>query len=112
MIVLFVGLGLLAVPVQHLLIGGALAGVILGIAVQQALGNLFAGLVLLLARPFTVGERVRVRAGSLAGIFEGLVISVSLAYVTIETDDGPINVPNSVMVAAGIGLAPPKQPPG
>lgn len=37
-IVLFVGLGLFDVPVQHLLLGGALTGVVLGIAAQQARG--------------------------------------------------------------------------
>jgi len=42
LLTLLVGLGLLAVPVQHLLVGGALTGVLVGIAAQQALGNLFA----------------------------------------------------------------------
>lgn len=106
-IVVFVGLGLLSVPVQHLLVGGALTGVILGIAAQQVLGNLFAGFVLLLARPFTLGERVRVRAGSLGGIFEGVVRNMNLTYVSIETDDGMVNVANSVMLAVGVGPAPP-----
>jgi small-conductance mechanosensitive channel len=105
-IVLFVGLGLLDVPVSHLLLGGALTGVIVGIAAQQALGNVFAGLVLLIARPFTVDEKVRVRSGALGGIFEGVVRSMNLAYVTIETEDGPINIPNSTMLAAGVGPAP------
>lgn len=104
-VTVFVGLGLLAVPVQHLLIGGALTGVIVGIAAQQALGNVFAGLVLLLARPFTLDERVRVRAGSLGGTFEGVVRAISLTYVTIETDEGVLNVPNAVMLAIGVGPA-------
>ncbi len=64
-------LDVLAVPVQHLLLGGALTGVIVGIAAQQALGNAFAGLVLLIARPFTVGDQVRVRSGALGGEFTG-----------------------------------------
>lgn len=104
--VVFVGLGLLGVPVQHLLVGGALTGVIVGIAAQQALGNVFAGLVLLLARPFVLDERVRVRAGSLGGVFEGVVRGMSLTYVTIETGDGIVNVPNSVMLAVGVGPVP------
>ena len=105
-VMVFVGLGLLAVPVQHLLVGGALTGVIVGIAAQQALGNVFAGLVLLLARPFTLDERVRVRSGTLGGTFEGVIRGISLTYVTIETDDGMVNVPNSVMLAIGVGPAP------
>lgn len=114
-LVAFVGLGLLSVSVQHLLIGGALTGVILGIAGQQALGNVFAGLVLLVARPFTVDQRVRIRAGSLGGIMEGVVKRIGLAYVTVETAEGVVNVPNSVMLAAGVGPAPvatAPEPPG
>jgi small-conductance mechanosensitive channel len=106
----FVGLGLLSVSVQHLLIGGALTGVILGIAGQQALGNLFAGIVLLTARPFTIDENVRIRAGSLGGALEGTVRRIGLAYVRIETADGILNVPNSVMLSAGVGPAPPPDP--
>lgn len=105
-VVIFVGLGLLSVPVQHLLVGGALTGVIVGIAAQQALGNVFAGLVLLLARPFGLDERVRVRAGALGGIFEGVVREMDLTYVTIETEDGIVNVPNSLMLSVGVGPSP------
>jgi hypothetical protein len=42
-----------------LAVGGAFTAVVLGLAAQQTLGNLFAGLVLLSTRPFRVGERVR-----------------------------------------------------
>ena len=96
-------LGLLAVPVQHLLLGGALTGVIVGIAAQQALGNVFAGLVLLLARPFNVGDAIRVRSGSLGGELLGRVTGMGLTYVTLDTSDGPLSVPNSALLAAGIG---------
>jgi small-conductance mechanosensitive channel len=105
-LIAFVGLGLLSVSVQHLLIGGALTGVILGIAGQQALGNLFAGIVLLVSRPFTLDERVRIRAGSLGGVFDGTIRRIGLAYVSVETVDGLINIPNSVMLAVGVGPAP------
>lgn len=99
-------LGLLAVPVQHLLLGGALTGVIVGIAAQQALGNVFAGLVLLLARPFNVGDAIRVRSGSLGGELTGTVTGMGLTYVTFDTTDGLLSVPNSVLLSAGIGPQP------
>ena len=47
-------LTLLQVPIEKLLLSGAITGVVLGIAAQQALANLFAGLVLLTSRPFDV----------------------------------------------------------
>ncbi len=105
-LVLVTALGLLAVPVQHLLLGGALTGVIIGIAAQQALSNLFAGLVLLLARPFNIGDEVRVRAGSLGGVLDGRVIGMGMTYVTLETAEGPVSVPNGTLLAAGIGPPP------
>jgi small-conductance mechanosensitive channel len=105
--VAFAVLAVLEVSIEHLLVGAGLAGVVLGIAAQQSLGNVFAGLVLLLARPFGVGDHVRIRAGALGGIFEAWVMDMSLTYVTLRTDEGPMKVPNSAMLAAGVGQIPP-----
>ncbi len=70
-------LSMLSIPVGHLLLGGAIAGVVIGIAAQQSLGNVFAGLVLLMARPFAVGNHIRVRSGALWGEFYGTVTSMT-----------------------------------
>jgi small-conductance mechanosensitive channel len=105
-VVAFAALGLLAVPVQHLVLGGALTGVVVGIAAQQSLGNMFAGMVLLATRPFSVGDRIRIRAGALGGEFDGVVRNMSLTYVTVDTDDGPLYVPNSGVLAAAVGPRP------
>jgi small-conductance mechanosensitive channel len=96
-------LSMLSIPVGRLLLGGAIAGVVLGIAAQQSLGNVFAGLVLLLARPFAVGNRIRVRSGALGGEFYGTVVSMSLTYVSVLTDEGMLQVPNSSLLAAAVG---------
>jgi len=105
-------LGLLDVSIDHLLVGAGLAGVVLGIAAQQSLGNVFASVVLLLAKPFTVGERIRIRSGALGGIFDATVLAVSLTYVTVRTDDGILKIPNSVMLATAAGpIAPPQGQP-
>jgi small-conductance mechanosensitive channel len=110
LVVLFVTLGMLGVAAEHLIVGGAVTGVIVGIAAQQSLSNVFAGIVLLLARPFTIGSRVRIRSGALGGIFEGTVVGMSLTYVTLETDDGRLSVPNSAMLAGAVGPAPSPTP--
>jgi small conductance mechanosensitive channel len=99
-------LGVLHVPVGHLLLGGALTGVIIGIAAQQSLGNVFAGVVLLLARPFNVGDAIRIRSGSLGGELNGVVAGMGMTYVTLETTDGALSVPNSGVLAAVIGPLP------
>jgi small-conductance mechanosensitive channel len=111
-IVAITALGVLRVPVGHLLLGGALTGVIIGIAAQQSLGNVFAGVVLLLARPFNVGDAIRIRAGALGGELTGVVAGMGMTYVTLQTADGPLSMPNSGVLAAVIGPLPqPAQPP-
>lgn len=99
-------LDLLAVPVGKLLVGGAVTGVILGIAAQQSLANVFAGLVLLFARPYVPGEAIRVRSGALGGTIEGIVTTVGLLYTTLETADGVVNIPNAGLLAAAVGPSP------
>jgi small-conductance mechanosensitive channel len=108
--VIFAVLAVLDVSIEHLLVGVGLAGVVLGIAAQQSLGNVFAGLVLVAARPFNVGEHVRIRSGPLGGIFDASVQEMSLTYVTVQTEDGLVKIPNSAMLAAGVGRLPQASP--
>src|SRR6202008_5121854 len=61
---------------ETLAVGGAITAVVFGLAAQQTLGNLIAGMVLISARPFKVGDRVRLQAGALAGQVEGIVSSL------------------------------------
>jgi small conductance mechanosensitive channel len=87
---------------RTLALGGAFTAVVLGLAAQQTLGNLIAGMVLLSARPFGVGERVRLQAGTLAGMTEGVVSSLGLLYTTLARGEDRIMVPNSVVLSAAI----------
>jgi small-conductance mechanosensitive channel len=101
-----ISLYLFGVKPDKLLLGGAVTGVLLGIAAQQSLSNLFAGLVLLFASPFRVGDHVRFRAGALSGEIEGTVTDLSLAYVRLETAQGQMLLPNSQALAAAVLLVP------
>jgi len=83
-------------------LGGAFTAVVLGLAAQQTLGNLFAGTVLLSARPFRVGERVRLQAGGLAGEIEGTVSSLGLLYTIFANGEDLILIPNSIVLSAAI----------
>jgi small conductance mechanosensitive channel len=99
---LLVALRVAGIEAKTLALGGAFTAVILGLAAQQTLGNLIAGTVLLSARPFRVGERVRLQGGGLAGQVEGTVSSLGLLYTTLATGDDSIMVPNSVVLNVAV----------
>ena len=85
-----------------LALGGAITAVVIGLAAQQTLGNLIAGLVLISVRPFKVGDRVRLQAGGLAGQVEGVVSSLGLLYTTLAQGQDSIMVPNNVVLSAAV----------
>jgi small-conductance mechanosensitive channel len=79
-----------------LLASAGVASVVVGLAAQNTLGNIVAGLSILLFRPFRVQDLVQVTAAS--GLETGTVESLTLGYTILKTDDNRrIVVPNSVM---------------
>lgn len=105
---LIIGFGVLSlmqVNLRNVLLGGAVTGVVIGIAAQQTLGNFFAGLVLLFARPYVPGQRVKIRSGAMGGPFEGVIVGADLMYTTIDTAEGLIKMPNSGVLGSAIGPA-------
>jgi small-conductance mechanosensitive channel len=108
--ILVLTLALLEVPIGQLLVGGAVTTILLGIAGQQALANIFAGLMLLLSRPFAVGDYVRLKSGALGGVTEGQITEVGITYTRLETEDGRLNMPNSQVLASAVGPIPRPQP--
>jgi small-conductance mechanosensitive channel len=99
---LVIALALFKVPVGQLILGGALTTILIGIAAQQSLSNVFAGLVLLLSRPFNVGDAVQLRSGAMGGVLEGTVTEIGISYLRLDTADGLMSLPNSQVLAAGI----------
>jgi small-conductance mechanosensitive channel len=97
-----VALRIAGLSTRSLTVGGAFTAVIVGLAAQQTLGNLFAGLVLLSARPFRVGERVRLQGGGLAGNIEGVVSQLGLLYTVFADGEDEIMVPNNVVLAVAV----------
>jgi small-conductance mechanosensitive channel len=95
---------------RTLAVGGAFTAVVVGLAAQQTFGNLFAGLVLLSARPFRVGDRVRLQGGGLAGEIEGVVSSLGLLYTTFMSGEDQIMVPNGIVLS--VAVIPLREPAG
>ncbi len=95
---------------RTLAVGGAFTAVIFGLAAQQTLGNLIAGTVLLSARPFKVGDRVRLQGGQIGGTVEGVVSSLGLLYTTFASGEDSIMVPNSAVLS--VAVVPLREPEG
>jgi small-conductance mechanosensitive channel len=105
-----VALRVAGVTNANLVPAAAATAVILGLAAQQTLGNLFAGVVLLSARPFVVGDRVRLQGGDLAGVLEGTVASLGLLHTVFSNGDDLILVPNRTVL--NVAILPLREPAG
>jgi small-conductance mechanosensitive channel len=96
--VLVVALRIAGVNAAALAVGGAFTAIVLGLAAQQTLAGIFAGILLQSTRPFRLGERVRLVGGALAGSLEGTVSSLGLFYTPLVQGADRLLVPNSVLV--------------
>ena len=101
------------VNITAALIGAGFIGIVLGLAAQQVLGNIFAGLSLLISKPFEIGDRIRLATTSYsltgstysheseASGFTGLVSDVGIFFTRVLLDDGtPAIFPNSAVIGA------------
>lgn len=79
-----------------MLAGVGLASVVIGFAAQKTLGNLVAGISLVLYRPFKQGDRLQIATPTASFCDTGTVEAISLGYTTLRTDDG-----RAIVVANG-----------
>jgi small-conductance mechanosensitive channel len=104
---------LAGVSLESIFLGSALAGIVLGLAAQTVLANVFAGLLLVLADPFRPGDRITVVSSSYGAIapsyphemmypgYTGWVEDVGLIYTTLRLAGGDVaQVPNNVVIGA------------
>jgi small-conductance mechanosensitive channel len=96
--VVVLALRIAGVNASTLAVGGAFTAIVLGLAAQQTLSGIIAGIVLQSTRPFRVGERIRLLGGPLAGQIEGTVSSLGLFYSTLTQGADRLLVPNSVLI--------------
>ena len=67
---------------------------------------MFAGIVLMLAHPFRVGDGIRLQAGALGGQISGTIIEVGITYVRIASSTGVLSIPNSQVLNCIVGPLP------
>ena len=93
---------LLGVPMSSVIAAIASVGVAIGMALQGALANIAGGIMLLIFRPFNVGDYI------VAGGEEGTVRNISLVYTVLTTlDNRRISVPNGNLMNSTICNATP-----
>lgn len=86
---LVTALGTIGINVSALVAGLGLTGFAFGFAFKDIISNILSGVLILLYRPFVVGDKIKV-----AG-FEGEVISIDLRYTSLDTEKGTALIPNS-----------------
>jgi small conductance mechanosensitive channel len=101
-IVAVVALRLVDLDPRAIAVGGAVTAVVIGLAAQNTLGNLIAGIMLIASRPFQIGERVRMQGGTLGGEIGGTVASIGLIYTTLARGAERLLVPNNSVLSASI----------
>jgi small-conductance mechanosensitive channel len=83
------------------LTSAGVAAVVVGMAAQNTLGNLIAGISLVLYRPFHLGDQLQVN--SPGGLETGVVENISLGYTILRTlDERRLVIPNSLMASQTI----------
>jgi small-conductance mechanosensitive channel len=83
------------------LTSAGVAAVVVGMAAQNTLGNLIAGVSLVLYRPFHLGDQLQVSVPG--GVETGIVENISLGYTTLCTwDERRLVIPNNLMASQTI----------
>jgi small-conductance mechanosensitive channel len=82
-----------------LLAGVSVVSVVIGLAAQNTLGNLVAGLSLVLYRPIRVGDNVQLNSPK--GLITATVELVSLGFTVLrDAEEHEVIIPNRVMVSS------------
>ncbi len=90
-------IALMGVPMSSVIAAIASVGVAIGLALQGALSNIAGGIMLLIFRPFSVGDYI------VAGGEEGTVRTISLVYTVLTTiDNRRISIPNGNLMNSTI----------
>lgn len=81
--------GTLGVDITALVAGLGLTGFALGFALKDSISNMLAGVLILLYRPFNIGDMIKISG------FEGKVMTIDLRYTVISSENNKVYIPNS-----------------
>lgn len=90
-------IGILGIPMASIVAALASAGLAIGMAMQGSLSNFAGGVMLLIFKPFKVGDYISAAGG------EGTVKEVNLFYTILNTiDNKAISIPNGSLMNANV----------
>ena len=96
-VVVLLACGILGIPISSLLALFGMAGLAVSLSLQNLLGNVVSGLVLLISKPFAVGDVIE------SGSVSGAVDSITLLHTHITTTSNKaVFVPNAEIMSAEI----------
>jgi small-conductance mechanosensitive channel len=102
-VAIVIALDLLGINVVPFIAGAGVAGVAIGFAAKDTLSNLIAGVLLIIDRPFEVGDRIEVWNAPAGSSTWGDVIDIGLRATKIKTTDNIIIIiPNNEIMLRDI----------
>ena len=97
MVLLLEGGQHLGIPLSSLLAGAGVVGMALALSAQDVLKNVFGSIMLILDKPFIVGERIQVKG------YDGVVEEVGLRSTKMRLLNGhQVSIPNEQLARADI----------
>ena len=100
-VIVFAGLGILAIYTRDafgwILTSFSVVGLVIGLSLQDILKNFFAGVWVLVERPFRIGDAIEVTG------YVGTVDEISFRTTQLRTDDGrEVIVPNGTFMTSPV----------
>ncbi len=102
-VAVIMALDIMGINVMPFVAGAGVMGVAIGFAAKDTLSNLIAGILLIIDRPFEVGDRIEVWSAPAGSASWGDVIDIGLRATKIKTTDNIIIViPNNEVMKRDI----------
>lgn len=98
-----IALDVLGVNVMPFIAGAGVMGVAVGFAAKDTLSNLIAGILLIIDRPFEIGDRIEVWSAPAGSASWGDVVDIGLRATRIKTTDNiVVIIPNNEIMTRDI----------
>ena len=92
-------IGILGIPTSSFIAALSAAGLAIGLALQGSLSNFAGGVLILLFKPFTIGDYIKEDTHA----NEGVVVGIDLFYTKLQTGDNKlIVVPNGTLANSSL----------